>query len=178
MFKFQLKEKIIVLVSSLMIVSMVLVALIVSFQAVKWFNEEANDKLSLSVNMLLRDIEGKIHAQQKSLGTIVNDENLIAPVTLVADIINENPTEFFEDAYEEARSAIIKANDIVRFELSEPLEDAKFMLDELEQALDALEQQNELSCLIITGSGDRAFAVGVDIAAMSAMSSNGNARRL
>ena len=99
MFKFQLKEKIIVLVSSLMIVSMVLVALIVSFQAVKWFNEEANDKLSLSVNMLLRDIEGKIHAQQKSLGTIVNDENLIAPVTLVADIINENPTEFFEDAY-------------------------------------------------------------------------------
>jgi hypothetical protein len=46
--------------------------------------------------------------------------------------------EFFEDAYEEARSAIIKANDIVRFELSEPLEDAKFMLDELEQELKEL----------------------------------------
>jgi Mg2+ and Co2+ transporter CorA len=46
--------------------------------------------------------------------------------------------EFFEDAYEEARSAITKANDIVRFELSDPLEDAKFMLDELEQELKEL----------------------------------------
>ena len=46
--------------------------------------------------------------------------------------------EFFEEAYDEARAAVIKANDIVRFELSEPLEDARFMIDELEQELKEL----------------------------------------
>jgi len=46
--------------------------------------------------------------------------------------------EFFEQAFDDARSAVIKANDIVRFELSEPVEDAKFMLKELLQDLKEL----------------------------------------
>ena len=46
--------------------------------------------------------------------------------------------EFFEEAFDDARTAIIKCNDIVRFELNNPLEDAKFKLDELQQEIKEL----------------------------------------
>lgn len=46
--------------------------------------------------------------------------------------------EIFEEAFEDARAAIVKCNDIVRFELNDPLEDAKFKLDELQQEIKEL----------------------------------------
>lgn len=42
---------------------------------------------------------------------------------------------------------------------------------DLEKALDKVEEDRELRCLIITGSGDKAFVAGADITEMAVMSS-------
>ena len=43
------------------------------------------------------------------------------------------------------------------------------VLDDLKEVLDGVDQQ-EIRCLIVTGSGDKSFVAGADIAAMSTMS--------
>jgi len=44
------------------------------------------------------------------------------------------------------------------------------MLNELEQVFNALSDRGDISCVILTGDGDRAFVAGADIAAMSTLS--------
>ena len=41
------------------------------------------------------------------------------------------------------------------------------MLDELERALGSLERDDDVRCVIVTGSGDRAFSAGADLTAFS-----------
>ncbi len=43
------------------------------------------------------------------------------------------------------------------------------MLDELNTAFEVLEQRGDITCVILTGEGDRAFVAGADIAAMSTL---------
>ncbi len=43
------------------------------------------------------------------------------------------------------------------------------MLDELNTAFEVLEQRGDITCVILTGDGERAFVAGADIAAMSTL---------
>ena len=43
------------------------------------------------------------------------------------------------------------------------------LMKELEDAIEALESSNDVACIIITGSGDKAFSAGADIHEMKVM---------
>ncbi|MDD3611692.1 MAG: enoyl-CoA hydratase-related protein, partial [Eubacteriales bacterium] len=46
------------------------------------------------------------------------------------------------------------------------------LLRELSAALDDLREKNDLRCLIVTGSGEKAFVAGADIAEMAEMTAD------
>tara|TARA_Y100000361_G_C11144048_1_gene336915 strand:+ start:849 stop:1226 length:378 start_codon:yes stop_codon:yes gene_type:complete len=86
-----------------------------------------------NINKILK----KIHTEEVNLSVEKVELNKIDDIQ---DEIQKGygNIESFEEAFDDARAAVIKANDIVRFELNEPLDNAEYMLKELMQSLKEL----------------------------------------
>jgi len=120
----KIKGKIILTISALLVSTLLVVALIVTLQARSWFDRDAADRLNVSVNFLLEDLSNRFSSQAKNIKSIAKDENVIAPLSLIRDLIVENPDEFFGEAYIEmaktladrmAQISRIENYDLLRF---------------------------------------------------------------
>lgn len=97
----KIQGKIILAISTLLVVTLTLVTMVVARQSGKWFSQEAKEKLDTAANIVLVDIENKSNYQKKVIDAIANDENVVSPASLVKDMIKENPSQEFDEAYME-----------------------------------------------------------------------------
>ena len=120
----RIKGKITLTISGLLTSTLLVVALIVIFQARSWFDRDAADRLNVSINFLLEDLAGRFSSQTKNIERIAGDENIIMPLSMVRDLILENPDELFGEAYIEMAKSLagrlaqisrVEGYDLLRF---------------------------------------------------------------
>lgn len=99
--KLFIKGKIILIISTIIIVTLFIVTIVISIQSSVWFHDEAKDRLDTAANIILSDINNRFSSQIKSIDSIAKDDNVISPASLVRDMLIENPDEVFDDAYAE-----------------------------------------------------------------------------
>jgi|GEM_PF-6655130 len=102
----KIQNKILFAIATILVITLVSVTMVVSIQSGRWFNEAAEEKLSIATRVILSDIQHYFEEQKKDIRAIVKDDNVISPASLIRDFIQENPTQIFEDAYAEMASSI------------------------------------------------------------------------
>ncbi len=96
---FNIRNKIILAVAVILAITLVSVTLIVSSQSGQWFDEDTKEKLATANKIVVADTTHYFVEQKKDILAIATDDAFLSPMSLIKDIIQENPNQSFEDAY-------------------------------------------------------------------------------
>ena len=94
-----IKGKIILTISIIIIVTLAAVMIMVSKQSSRWFDDEAKERLNTAANIIFADLDNRFRFQVRSIEAISKDESVLSTITLIRDFIAEHPQEPMDEAH-------------------------------------------------------------------------------
>ena len=92
----KIRNKIIIAIASILMVTLLSVILIISIKSGYWFCEEAEAKLNTAAKVVLADIGNRVEKMARDITILTEDYEIISPTSAIRDLIKDNPDHIFD----------------------------------------------------------------------------------